>query len=177
MVEAVCLNDTCSKESWTLRKHPSEYSSGLSCPECGTTRVETAGDESPRGQGGETAPARPEGSGGGQAPATQQGGLDGASTLIALADSDAPTQQRAEAAQNALGFIGEAVGTALNYQEQKKQARAERVKQASVEPADDLPTCVGEECGFTFTGDDIPLGRSEIRCPDCGEVNRVVMPE
>ena len=167
MAEALCLNDNCGRdEPWTLQKHPGNYAGGgPSCPDCGSTdlRVDTdqPSGEQPRGKeiqrrgGSQT-----------QAPAAPAGG-NMVADVFALADEEAPSQRRAQAAQNVLGTAGGVIRQFMEYREQKKQAREARAEKVELERAD-LPTC--EDCEYQFAGDDIPLRGDQIRCPECNAV-------
>lgn len=50
MARAKCLNESCEKEPWVLRKEISEYKRGPTCPDCGTTRVEIEGADESQGR-------------------------------------------------------------------------------------------------------------------------------
>jgi rubredoxin len=172
MAQATCLNESCERRDWTLRKHPADYKGGVSCPDCGTTRVDVEGGEE-RGR----APAR---QGGGQdrggAPARGRAGeSDVLSDVFAVADNDVPTQRRAQAASNVLGGLGNAVQKFMQYQEQKRQAAEKRAAEVELVETD-LPTCkrenaeTGSVCGYQFGPEDIGVSNERVRCPECGAV-------
>jgi len=169
MAEARCLNGDCDREgTWNLQKRLEDYAgSGPSCPDCGSTRVDVEhnGEQRERGSQAQT-PAR-RGSQGGNAPAQQQGGGNMVADVFAVADSDVPAQRRAEAAQGLLGQAGSIIAEFTRYQEQKREAQQARAEQVELQKSD-LPTC--EECQYQFTGEDIPLNASRVRCPACGSV-------
>lgn len=168
MATAICQNTDCEKGDWTLRKHPDDYARGVSCPECGTTRVEVEMD------GGEQearAPRRQETTQQSRAPATPgaEGGPDDVfSSLIAVGDSDVDPETRAKGASNLLSVAGNMVQKFTRYQQQKREAKERRAEEATLTKAVDLPECV--DCGYTFTGDDIGLNDSRVACPECQAV-------
>jgi len=167
-MQAKCLNEDCKKGKWTLRKAPSEYSRGVSCPECGTTRVEIEGEETAggtqmepvdRGGGRKPAPARVEGQGG-----------NAVEAVLTAADGDQPASERAAAAQQAAGAVGGLIGKILEYNESKEMAREEVAERAELERIDKYPEC---DCGYQFTGEDIDLGSDRVKCPTCGAAYRL----
>lgn len=164
---AKCENADCSKEPWKLQKNPGQYKRGVTCPDCGTTKVHVEQTDSGGGdvparkpQQQETAPAQAGG-----------GGMSGTQTAIALLDSDVDTEKRAEAVDQAAGIIGNAARELLNYQNQKKQAQDQRAQNAELEKAVQYPEC---ECGYQFDGEDIGLSDETVRCPDCDMMWNVV---
>lgn len=162
MPEARCLNDNCTRnDEWTLQKHPENYAGGgPACPDCGSTRVEIVG-----GDGAEQQIQRQSDQQRGQTVAA--GGGNMVTDVFALADEEAPTERRAQAAQNVLGTVGGVVRQFMEYREQKQQARETRAQSVELERAD-LPTC--SDCEYQFAGEDIPLGTDQIRCPECNAV-------
>lgn len=172
MAQATCQNTDCDRsEPWTLRKHPDDYANGVTCPDCGTTRVDVTGVEDrsePR------APQRREAGGGrGTAPARSSGGGGGSmvADVLAVTDDDAPAQRKAEGAQNILQTVGESIGRFINYREQKKQAVEQRAAEVELEKASDLPQC--EECDHQFIPEDIGLSAERVACPECGTVYNI----
>jgi len=185
-MDAYCNNPECEKDSWRLQKHPDDYARGVTCPECGTTRVDVP-DAEPRGQeqrqqgGGqrqaaprdrrparreerERAPARSEG-----------GGSSAASDLIAVMDDDVDPERRAQGAKSVLGFLGNFAAEAIRYNDQKQQARDQRAQGVDVAPTDQYPECV--DCAYQFTGEDIGLSDDEVKCPECGRVHDIIRRE
>lgn len=171
-MEARCNNTGCDKDSWNLQKHPSEYSRGVTCPECGTTNVDVEGAG---GQSESASLERVEQGGGGQpaAPARQAGGA--VDDLLTATDEEAPTQQRAQATQSIFSQLGGVVSRLLEYEGQKEEAREQVAQQADIQRVDQYPEC--EDCGFTFTGEDINLSSDRVRCPDCGAVYQLQTPQ
>lgn len=169
-MEATCDNGNCEKVSWTLQKHPSEYSRGVTCPSCGTTNVSVEGAAEEK--------ELQRASGGGQEtrPTTVSGGAGGAvDAVLTATDGEAGVRERAEATQTIFQKAGGIVARILEYEEQKNQAREEVAQKAEVERIDQYPEC--EDCGYTFTGDDIDLSSDKIKCPGCGAAYRLQSPQ
>jgi len=173
MAEAKCINDDCDKEeTWTLRKPVPEYSGGVTCPECGSTRTEIHGEETANITEVQTANVQQA-----QTPAQRggEGRMSGAEATLALLDGDLDRRKRAEGASKVLSFGQNLLQTAAEYAEQKDEAKRQQAQRASVEAETNYPDC--PECGFTLTEDEIPLGEEKVRCPECKAVLRVNLPE
>lgn len=173
MASATCLNETCDKGEWTLQKHPDDYARGVSCPECGTTRVDIDGAEDQNAARAPDTAGSQQRAAGGQAPARQDrgGGEDTFTSLIAVADSDVDTQKRAEGAADLLSKAGGMIQQFVSYQERKREAKETRAQNVGLEKATELPECV--DCGFQFTPGDIGLDTDRVVCPDCGAVYNI----
>jgi len=178
MAQAACLNEDCQRGSWDLRKHPADYAGGVSCPDCGTTRVEIDGDNKqsrdrrePRG-GEPRAPARREEPKRARAPARaeRQGGVE---DFFAVMDSDVPTAQRAKSAKNTLGMLGDFAESVIHYQQQKQEAAERRAEQAELNEVD-LPTC--PDCDYQFDAHDIGVSDTRVRCPECSALWDIDVP-
>lgn len=173
---AACDNENCGKEPWQLQKNPGQYSRGVTCPECGSTRVtvdQTSAGQRAAGDGGQEtgqAPARREAQQGGAPARQEERSMSGTQTAIALLDDDVGAEKRAEAAQNAAGVLGNVAGELLRYRDQKKQAKDQRAQNVELEPADKYPEC---ECGYQFDGGDIGLKDDSVKCPECGAIYNV----
>lgn len=179
-MQAYCQNEDCG-HNWEPQKHPSEYSRGITCPDCGTTRVEVEGVEQQpqqpqQSQQRDRRPAPRRTSAEQQMDTRQQGGGDFGAVegAIAVMDDDTPAQAKAQGAQALLGGIGNALGKVFQYQEQKEQAADEKIKQSDLQPVEDYPQC---KCGYTFTGEDAKLGSDMVKCPECGQAYEVSLPE
>lgn len=168
MATAVCLNDDCGKDEWNLTKHPDEYARGVTCPECGTTRVET--DAEPR----DNTPERTEQSSTGAVePATEaqevqrrrDPEISAGEGLLAMMDDDADANMKAKGIEAVGSSVIRFAKSALQYGEQKGKMKEERAKNAQFQKAEDKPRC--EECGHVFS--EIPLQAERISCPGCGE--------
>lgn len=173
MARSECLNDDCEREEpWTLRKPVEEYSGGVTCPECGSTRTQIFGEETADTQEVQTAESQRS-----QAPAQQrqQGEMGGAEATLALIDGDVDRKQRAKGAGKLLQFGQELIQTAAEYADQKEEAKKQQARRASVETESQYPDC--PECGFTLTEDEMKLGQEKIRCPDCQSVLKINLPE
>jgi hypothetical protein len=170
--QAECRKDECG-HGWTLQKHPEDYASGVTCPQCSTTQV-TIKETGDSGSGGNEIVRKDDG-GGRQQPAQQGGGGlssdEVAGSAIALLDSNAPAEARGEAASNMGNFAGDLLRQGITYFAKKKEARNERAANASLERKDVYPDC--NECGFQFTGDQISLQSNEVQCPECGVVYEI----
>lgn len=182
MATAVCQNEECDRTEWELTKHPSQYSRGPNCPDCGTTKVEVAAAETPQ-RGREQPPARGqpqntrvegEAQQRGAAPARTDQipddesalamGAQGASILTAL-DSDDP-EERANAYGSGLKALGGLLAQYGDEVAEKKKRQAQRAKETrdeDLQVAQDYPTC--PECGAQLHN--IPDSR-EFPCQNCG---------
>lgn len=173
MAEAKCLNENCERGVWTLRKRVEDYKGGVSCPDCGTTRVETSGGGQQR-QGGQQLPQQQQQQGG-QQPAPQGGGAvaGGLGALVAALDGDMPADQRAQGLQKAGGVLGNVARQLFEYRENKRQMAEQRAQEAELQEST-LPRCEnelpdGEPCGYQFGPEDIGLS-DRVRCPRCETV-------
>lgn len=176
MAEAKCLNENCERGVWTLRKRVEDYKGGVSCPDCGTTRVETAGGRQQQ-QGGQQLPQQQQQQQGGGEQLPQQGGggavAGGLGSLVAALDPDMPSQQRAQGLQKAGGVIGGVARQLFEYRENKRQMAEQRAQEAELQEST-LPRCEnelpdGEACGYQFGPEDIGLS-DRVRCPRCETV-------
>jgi len=173
MAQAVCENGDCDRGQWTLQKPPGDYSGGVNCPDCGTSRVDVQTD----GGGGQQ-PARRQ-SGGGQAPATPetQNPAGTVGEAAAMFDPEVNNVRRAQAAGSVFGQIGDVVAQLFQYQETKKQAQQERAQHVELEQTN-LPQCSaevgdGEVCGYQFAPEDIGVSSDRVRCPECQSVYNI----
>lgn len=193
MVDATCLNDDCEKETWGLTKHPDDYASGVTCPECGTTRVEYDAPErreepprddreqrggrrderreerrdEPRGRREEppreTRPARREPAREARPARRDDNGLNTAEGLIATLDSEAPTEVRKKGVESLGGGVINLFKSALDYSSKKQQMAEQRATNADIQKTEDKPAC---ECGYVFSA--IGTDDERIQCPECG---------
>lgn len=177
MASATCENENCEKDSWTLRKHPTEYSGGSpTCPDCGTTRVSVSGVEPERPQQDQPQQANP--------PAPQQSaqgqeiqrkkpetpGGAAAEALMTLGDENAPVEQRQETAKGVFSFLGDAFSKYIGMRDSRKQQQAEYAQSVGVERKDNAPQC--EECNYTFSH--INPRANQVQCPECNAVYDIV---
>lgn len=194
MAQAECLNENCERGQWSLRKHPDDYKGGVSCPDCGTTRVDVQHDGGQQGRGSRGGrqgghhegkrPVRREGRNQGSgrpAPRAEGQRASGAITeAAALFDDDVSTGRRAEAATTVFGGIGRVVEQFLHYQDQKKKAMEQRAESVELENSD-LPRCKaeledGSTCGYQFSPEDIGVSDGSVRCPDCKSLYEISDP-
>lgn len=180
MASASCNNADCDRGEWELRKHPDDYKGGVSCPDCGTTRVDIHGVDTrePAERGGrrERRPAPREEPRRERRPARREEPRQGAGAgdVLALFDDDIPTERRAQAASSVLGGLGSIAQQFMEYQAQKKQAQEKRAEEVTLQESN-LPVCKtemsdGEPCGYQFGPEDIGLNSSRVRCPNCNTV-------
>lgn len=165
MAEAICLNDACQKGSWTLRKPPSEYKRGVTCPECGTTRVEVEGSS------GETAPTTREGAAHTEIVADTDAG-QAAQSVMTIRDPDMPTGARLGALQSLLQKGADLVGGAAegynNYRREKLAIQQGRIESVDVSDPDLAIQC--PRCDYDILPHEIPLKDNVMRCPGgCGK--------
>lgn len=177
MVDATCLNDDCEKETWGLTKHPDDYASGVTCPKCGTTRVEYDAperrEEPPRDEREtrderrderrETRPARREPAREARPARRDDNGLNTAEGLIATLDSEAPTEVRKKGVESLGGGVINLFKSALDYSSKKQQMAEQRATNADIQKTEDKPAC---ECGYVFSA--IGTDDERIQCPECG---------
>jgi predicted RNA-binding Zn-ribbon protein involved in translation (DUF1610 family) len=182
MVDATCLNEDCEKDTWRLTKHPDDYANGVTCPKCGTTRVDydapardgerkqprgeqTSREErQPRQERQPRAPARADRQPREAAPARREGGgLSTAEGLIATIDGDAPAEVKKQGIESVGKGIVSLFKSAIDYNTKKKEMAEERATQADIQQTQDKPAC---ECGFVFT--EIGANQDRIKCPECG---------
>lgn len=182
MVYATCLNDSCGKDEWWLKKPPAEYAGGgPKCPECGTTRVEVGGgsDEQPAGaQQPDTAqakPAKPAGSAqgdqGGTGIATQEDAVStGAQVgeMVASLSADSPEEQAETQGMlmTALGSAAASLGQSITQQRKEAMERSKQASQADLKAVDDYVSC--PDCGTQIT--DLPAAGTQFRCPRCEQL-------
>lgn len=176
MTEATCRNEDCGHE-WTLTKPVSAYSRGVTCPSCGSSRVEYDQPEprneprspgEPEPQQAQQAPQRAQQSQGQNMPANQQAMETGQSLgqMFAAMNSDDPTQQ-AEATGGFLKTAGMALAQyGQKHAESKKQAheRAKNTSSDQLRKKDEYPECPEPNCEAQIT--EIPSG--QFPCPRCG---------
>lgn len=172
MAQAICLNDDCEKDEWTLRKHPSEYKRGVTCPECGTTRVEI------EGSGGETAPARSQ-TAEAQLVAESTEAGEAAHSLMTLRDEDMPVGARLGAVQNLLqkgaNLFGSAAEGYNNYRREKLAMQEGVIEHAEVDDPDLAIQC--PRCDYDILPHQIPLNDNVLRCPGgCGKAIQLNKP-
>lgn len=169
MVEATCNNENCEKDTWTLTKHPDDYARGVSCPNCGTTRVDIE-DYEPREQPQHDqeqepaqAPARREpAQQTQQVPATAQQG-SAFDQVLSLGDPDAQPEEKAGAIARIGAAAGQVLGKSVLYNAEKKRQRQQRASQASIERVENKPEC---ECGYVFA--EVGANDDRVQCPQCG---------
>lgn len=169
-----CLNDTCGHE-WTLRKHPSEYSSEISCPDCGSTRVDiSVPDQSPpNAESAQPVPAEPAQQSDDQELATpgqmSSAMQDFGSTAAEM--ETAPPEKQAQFKGAVMGMIGDALKGYGQQVIQEKAEGSQRSKQhgGKIKPANDYAECA--ECGGQIV--DLPAKGQEFVCPHCRTVLRV----
>lgn len=159
-MQARCLNPDCDKEPWTLRKHPSEYSGGgPSCPDCGSTRVEVAGQETQTPataqQESEVMPEQFESEGEIAATAAM-----GSSKAAYAVFGDNEDEQEMELLSEGLGDIKDSFMGWVRRDRSKKRT-AEEVELG--EPEQVYPQC---ECGRVFKR--IGPEQTSVRCNNCG---------
>lgn len=164
MADAICLNDGCERGSWTLQKAPSEYKRGVTCPECGTTRIEIEG-------GGETAPATREAAAE-AALVADTGAGQAAQSVMTLRDPDMPAGARLGALQAILqkgaDFVGGAAEGYNNYRRQKLAVQEGRIENVDVSDPDLAIQC--PRCEYDILPHQIPLEDAVMRCPGgCGK--------
>lgn len=179
MASATCENSDCDRTEWELQKAPGEYSDGVRCPSCGTSNTDVTfndpadgGATQPRE---ETAPATRQEPAQAPAPEGQPGG--GAAELFAAVDDDVDPARRAQAAGSVASRLSNLASQFFQYQEAKQQAAKERAENANLEQTD-YPRCdgelpSGEECTYQFGPDDIGVGNSTVRCPECQTVYQI----
>lgn len=174
MVDATCKNENCEKGTWTLTKHPDDYARGVSCPNCGTTRIDLE-DYEPRDQPSQPqqreepaqsqqqaqTPARREpAEQAQQVPAQQGGAFD---QVLALGDPEAQPEEKAGAIARIGAAAGQVLGKSVLYNAEKKRQRQERASQASIERVENKPEC---ECGYVFS--EVGANDDRVQCPQCG---------
>lgn len=189
MADATCLNEDCEKDSWRLRKPVAEYDRGPTCPECGTTRVETTGGEqpdasadsgrNPQGQRPEqAAPARAE------QPQQQQGQQNLPSTaadaaaaggqvgdvLATISNSGSPEEQ-AEAKETLFSAVGGAIakfGQRAAQREKQQAQRSKQTDQSEISRVEEYVSC--PECNSQLTN--VPSS-GQFKCGACGTLLEV----
>lgn len=193
MATATCLNDECDKEEWTLTKPPSEYARGVTCPTCGTTRVDHSGGGEPEPDGEnrqtnqqsqqsqqpqqQSAPPRGDvqpqpAQQTQQAPATQEPQMGAGEGLIAAMDAEAPPEVKKKGVETIGRSIIRIGKAAVNYGQRKEEMRNQRARNSNVQRVEDKPSC--EECDFVF--DEISLNDDRVKCPNCG-IEYEIVPE
>lgn len=181
MAQAHCLNESCDKTEWTLRKPVSEYRGGSpQCPDCGTTnvRVQTEGnEETVKAQShanpseeqkveaveavDETQEVQPAADAGNFVNAAEQTGQ-----MLAHA-KDASPEEKAELEGTVLTGIGRAI---VGYAGQRTQARKEGAERAratekeTINPVEEYPQC--GSCGVQLRN--LPAEGNRFDCPRCG---------
>lgn len=174
MATATCENENCDKGEWRLQKHPSQYARGVTCPECGTSRVDIDVPEPEQTQGAqEVATQEPQRSQ--NLPATGehlpsdedalQVGMQAGSILAGLNSED--PAEKATATGRGLKAAGSMLAQFGDWQERKGQADAQRAMDASnddISVAQDYPQC--PDCGERLTN--LPEPGQMFRCPKCG---------
>lgn len=182
MATATCLNQDCEKENWELTKHPSQYSRGVTCPECGTSRVDVETAEQGAQQGAQPtqqqsepapAPAPQQGHQGGQQGAaapdvpSNHEAMDTAETLAefvgGMSSDDPAERETAKARALKTGALG--LARVFDQREKQAQQRNERAKQTTddeIRVSKEYPTC--PDCGGQLT--QIP-DSGEFPCPHC----------
>lgn len=165
MVDAKCRNGDCGHE-WTLRKHPSEYKRGVTCPECGTTRVELvdqAVNQPQQAQGPPAqapAPAQERGgvpATGGQPGEMAQMGVQGGELAYRILEGDKYDMLEA------VGGAALQVSNLMREREQRQRERARSASQDEIRTAEQYPNC--PECGAQLR--DVP-DVGEFPCTRCG---------
>lgn len=194
MATGLCLNDECDRDEWSLRKHPTQYSrGGPSCPDCGTTRVETeadgpaphqqpangamAGGQRQGGQQGAQAPQVAATQQQGQPPATQgtaglpaaedamSAGMSAADMLAGVRSNDPETRGAATGRLlKTLGAAAAQYGDHVEAEQRQRRQRARKETGGSIrQTGDQYHTCPACDAALT----NVPAG--EFRCPNCHE--------
>lgn len=185
MVDAKCQNDGCERGVWSLRKHPSQYKRGVTCPDCGTTRVtDPEGNPLPTGpqqqQSQAPAPARQQPQ---QAPQPAQQGQQGGMPArpneqnlqqgVGIGETvydyfSGGEQERQAAASDLLQVAGVA---AAQFGQRKKQElqegrqRAQNTSNDQLQRSNKYPEC--PECSVQIKN--VPES-GEFACPGCGVI-------
>lgn len=152
-MQAECNNSDCGKANWNLQKHPSEYSRGVTCPECGTTDISVSGAEEtqPQPQSNAQLDTTP------QSQQAVQSGMEVGNAVGQMLQSG-DTSDLYQAAAGALFQFGEQ----RRQQVQQQQQAAEQMGEVS--KAQQYPEC--PECGEQITRK--PANQQEFPCPNCG---------
>lgn len=177
MPTAVCRNGDCEKDQWTLRKPLAEYKNGVSCPECGTTRVDVpdagtqaaAQHQPARGQQVASAQARPADHGS-QAQPPAQGGdpftvaEDAGRQLAAMQNATPEEKAQFE------GTLFQMAGNLLSgFGQQHVTEKLDGIERAEKRGGEEI----GQPAGYPECGvcggllEDLPPAGQEFYCPHC----------